>query len=197
MKDIWNARYSEKEFAYGENPNAFFKQEIDKLTPGKILLPAEGEGRNAVYAAKLGWDVTAFDISDKGKEKALELAEKHNTSINYLILSIDQIDSIKDMFDVIALIYTHLPPSVRKTFHQKLHSLLNSKGKIILEGFSKEQLNFNSGGPKDYGMLFSENEIKSDFSLLSNIIISKELIQLDEGKFHKGKASVIRAVGIR
>jgi hypothetical protein len=61
MIDFWNARYSAAEYAYGTEPNAFFKAQLDQLTPGRLLLPAEGEGRNAVYAAKKGWEVAAFE----------------------------------------------------------------------------------------------------------------------------------------
>lgn len=61
MEAFWNNRYKEKEFAYGIAPNQFFKESINKLKiKGTILLPAEGEGRNAVYAAKKGLKVTAF-----------------------------------------------------------------------------------------------------------------------------------------
>jgi len=59
-------------------PNHFFKEELDNVKPGNILLPAEGEGRNAVYAAKLGWNVLAFDDSASGKKKAKKLAEENN-----------------------------------------------------------------------------------------------------------------------
>ena len=77
----WNERYSKKEFAYGEQPNQFLKEQLENLPVGSILFPAEGEGRNAVYAAKLGWDVYAFDISIEGKNKAMKLAEANKVSI--------------------------------------------------------------------------------------------------------------------
>lgn len=52
--EFWNERYSANETVYGDKPNKFFKQFIDTHKPGKILLPAEGEGRNALYAASKG-----------------------------------------------------------------------------------------------------------------------------------------------
>ena len=73
--DRWNDRYSSEEFAYGTAPNNYLKEQLEKLKTGSILFPAEGEGRNAVFAAKLGWKVSAFDISAEGKNKALKLAE--------------------------------------------------------------------------------------------------------------------------
>lgn len=81
-KNKWDKRYSSEEFAYGEEPNKYLKQQLDKLKVGTILFPAEGEGRNAVYAALLGWNVFAFDISKEGKKKALQLAKSNNVMIN-------------------------------------------------------------------------------------------------------------------
>ena len=70
MREMWNKRYAQTDFVYGTEPNEFFEQQLLKLTPGKILLPAEGEGRNAVFAAKKGWEVYAFDSSIEAMKKA-------------------------------------------------------------------------------------------------------------------------------
>ena len=83
MIDFWNKRYIEEAFSYGIFPNVFFKQELDKLMPKSVLLPAEGEGRNAVYALRKGWDVTAFDFSSQAKKKAVRLAKSQRVRINY------------------------------------------------------------------------------------------------------------------
>lgn len=76
MSQFWNERYSQAEYVYGETPNVFFAAQLDKLSAGTIILPCEGEGRNAVYAASQGWEVKAFDASEAGQKKALLLAEK-------------------------------------------------------------------------------------------------------------------------
>ena len=83
MKEFWDARYKDSAFAFGEEPNEYFKEQISNLKPGKLLMPAEGEGRNAVFAAKLGWDVHAFDQSLNGQKKAMDLALKNKVNINY------------------------------------------------------------------------------------------------------------------
>ena len=82
--DFWNERYSSDEYVYGTEPNQFFKEQIQKINPsGRLLLPGEGEGRNAVFAAKLGWNVDAFDQSSVAKMKAETLAKLNNVKINY------------------------------------------------------------------------------------------------------------------
>ncbi|GAB2536933.1 hypothetical protein [Rufibacter soli] len=74
MQDFWNNRYHRHKSVYGAKPNEFFKAQLAGLKPGALLLAAEGEGRNAVYAAHQGWKVSAFDFSTTGKAKALQLA---------------------------------------------------------------------------------------------------------------------------
>jgi cyclopropane fatty-acyl-phospholipid synthase-like methyltransferase len=197
MTNIWNERYSSEEYIYGTEPNTFFAEKLIQIKPGKILLPAEGEGRNAVFAAKKGWHVTAFDNSIEGQKKALQLAEKESISISYQIDSYDSVNFPNEYFDCIALIYTHMPSEKRTVYHQKLASFLKSGGYLILEGFSKKQLQYNSGGPKDFEMLFSVEELKSDFNDCNIIQIEETETELKEGTYHDGKASVIRLFATR
>jgi SAM-dependent methyltransferase len=203
MKDFWNERYSNKAFAYGKEPNRFFKEMLDSLNlSGKVLLPAEGEGRNAVYAAKKGLDVLAFDISNEGKKKAELLAKQENVSINYKVNTLTELNLKPNSFDVIALIFAHFPADLKSEIHQQLSVLLKPNGILILEGFSKKHLEFqeknnNAGGPKNIKMLFSEEEIKNDFKDLEIISLEETTTVLKEGDFHNGFSSVIRFVGMK
>ena len=194
--DFWNERYGKKEFIYGTEPNNFFREQLDKLKPGKILLPAEGEGRNAVYAATLGWEVFAFDISEQGREKAMLLAKQQEVHINYEIASVLDYTSHKQ-FDVIVFCYTHFPIDIRKTAHKEMLQLLKKGGTIIFEAFAKAQLNNNSGGPKNEAMLFSIDEVKQEFTGLDFKILEEKTIELSEGNYHKGEAEVIRCIGVK
>jgi ubiquinone/menaquinone biosynthesis C-methylase UbiE len=98
MNDFWNERYASKDYVYGKEPNQYFKEQLKKLPPGKILLPAEGEGRQAIFAAKNEWNVTAFDLSTKGKDKADKLAKVNNVNINYIIASFQNIEFDNNSF---------------------------------------------------------------------------------------------------
>lgn len=196
----WNDRYSNAAFAYGEEPNNFFKEQIEKLNPGTILFPAEGEGRNAVYAAKLGWEAAAFDISEEGKNKALKLAEANNVTIDYKVGELETLNYQPEQFDAIALIYAHFPAEIKSALHRMLESYLRKGGNIIFEAFSKKHLEYLAvndkvGGPKDIESLFSIEEIKADFSNYEIIQLEEKEIELNEGLFHNGKGSVIRFIG--
>lgn len=201
MKEMWNSRYSSTEFAYGTAPNQFFKETLSQLKPkGKILLPAEGEGRNAVYAAKQGLDVTAFDISSEGKKKALRLAMTESVELKYEIGNLFVLDLVNEKFDLAALIFAHFPPPILSKYHNKIADLIKDDGMIILEGFSKNNLpirikNPKVGGPDKIDMLFSKESIAHDFSDFEIINLEEVEIELHEGSFHNGTAKVIRFIG--
>lgn len=196
----WDDRYSNDEFAYGVEPNNYLKEQLTKLSPGAILFPAEGEGRNAVYAARLGWTVSAFDISNEGKSKALKLAEKNNVSIEYKVGELETLNYKTGQFDAIALIYAHFPPKIKSLYHKAFDNYLKPGGIIIFEAFSKKHINYVTanekvGGPKDIESLFSIDEIRSDFPEYEIIELAEKEIELSEGLYHIGRGSVIRFTG--
>ena len=196
----WNERYSTEDFAYGEEPNNYLKEQLQKLDPGTILFPAEGEGRNAVFAAKLGWRVSAFDISVEGKNKALRLAKNNNVTLDYQVDELSNLNYNIGQFDAIALIYAHFPAAIKSLYHRSLDKYLRQGGVIIFEAFSKKHLDYLArnekvGGPRNIEMLFSIDEILSDFDNYEIVELDEKEIELNEGQFHKGKGSVIRFVG--
>ena len=196
----WNERYSTDEFAYGEQPNNYLKEQLEKLDIGAILFPAEGEGRNAVFAAKLGWSVSAFDISVEGKNKALRLAEANKVTIDYQVGELQTLNYDNEQFDALALIYAHFPAAIKSLYHKTLDKYLRRNGLVIFEAFSKTHIDYISknekvGGPKDIEMLFSIDELKSDFANYEIIELAEKEIELSEGQFHNGTGSVIRFVG--
>ncbi len=131
MKEFWDKRYSKSGYSYGEEPNEFLKKELSKLPVGIILFPAEGEGRNAVYAAKSGWKVYAFDQSIEAQKKAFQLAANNKVVINYDVGEFQTLKYKTDQFDAIALIYAHFPAKKKSEYHKKLISYLKKRGIII------------------------------------------------------------------
>jgi SAM-dependent methyltransferase len=195
--EFWDDKYSSCDCVYGLEPNMFFKNELEKLKPGRILLTGEGEGRNAVFAASLGWQVDAVDFSKTAKQKALEFAKKNSVVINYEVADLSTYNLKTDYYDAVALIFNHLKPDIRKKIHSSVFNSLKPNGKIILEAFEKEQLGKNSGGPQNIDMLYSVHELAQDFEKLTVIILEKKIIALDESKHHKGEAVVVRVVAVK
>ncbi|PKA04441.1 class I SAM-dependent methyltransferase, partial [Leptospira ellisii] len=164
----WNERYSGSEYAFGEEPNLYLEEKLKLLKPGAVLFAAEGEGRNAVFAAKLGWSASAFDISEEGRKKALRLAEKNQVTIDYRVGELDSLNFLPETFDAIALIYAHFPASIKSDYHKKLNRFLRVGGTVIFEAFGKKHIDYVTrdervGGPREAAMLFSQEEIRGDF----------------------------------
>jgi SAM-dependent methyltransferase len=196
----WDERYKEQEFAYGKEPNLFFKEWLLKFEPGSILMPADGEGRNGVFAACLGWKVTSFDLSTEGRSKALQLAKERQVELEYIVGDFKQLEFEKEIFDAVGLVYAHFSAEKKSIYHRKLDELIKPGGIVILEAFSKNhleliKLNPKVGGPRDINELFSKEEIRNDFKNYEILILEEEEILLYEGNYHNGKGSVVRFVG--
>ncbi|SDG75239.1 class I SAM-dependent methyltransferase [Psychroflexus sediminis] len=200
MKEFWNERFSKDEFIYGKKPNSFLKSEIDKISKrGIALFPLEGEGRNACYAAKQGWEVEAFDFSEAGKNKAMSLCNSQDVSISYDINKAEDFKFEENKYDLIALIYAHLNPELRKKFHKNVFKSLKPEGKVIVEAFHPNQLtgDYKSGGPKNREMLYSLDMLEKDFRDLAESQGEELEIDLNEGQFHRGKGFITRFTGVK
>lgn len=193
MREFWDERFAEPDYIYGIMPNAYFKQFIDSSDSGTLLLPAEGEGRNALYALQREWQVHAVDYSEEGRKKAIKLAKDNAFELKYSVADLAEWDEDVKV-DAIALLYAHFPPQLRSTIHSKLINKLKPGGTLVMEAFSKEQMQFNSGGPRNLEMLYSKSMLELDFSTLKIEYIEELEVEIDEGEYHKGKASVIRII---
>jgi 2-polyprenyl-3-methyl-5-hydroxy-6-metoxy-1,4-benzoquinol methylase len=197
MNNFWDQKFNLTPNLYGEKPNQFIEKELKKLPPGKILLPGEGEGRNALFAASSHWQVTAIDQSSIAKKHALKKAYGLGLDIDYQVTDIRDFHFEPETYDVVALIYFHLPENMRAEIHQKSVDALKKGGSIFIEGFGKDQLNYQSGGPKDIQMLYNLDDLKASFQGISWSEEFDGILDLDEGLGHKGAAHVIRLKGTK
>lgn len=198
MQDFWNQQYKSEEYFFGSEPNEFFKTFIDRLPPGRILLPGAGEGRNAVYAAEAGWEVDAFDFSPRAREKALRLAQEKDTNIGYSLQDARNFNCRKDYYDVVAIIFMQLPPEERRKFHQEIIRCLKPDGgNLYLLGFSKN----SSEGAGNTSSLnrysYTVNELANDFNELQIDLLQEEETELNEGTALQGTTGLIKLMGIR
>ena len=191
----WDDKFSSDEYYFGKEPNEFFKQEIDKLSKGRILMIGDGEGRNSVYAAKLGWDVDSIDISIAGKQKALKLANENNVVINYMVEDALKYNYPENTYNAVALIYFHVKEELRELLDKKIIDSLKENGSIILLVFAKERLK-NSGGPPNPEMLYELSDIAENFIDLEFKLLKKENSVRIKGKT-KEESTVIKFVGTK
>lgn len=196
MQNFWEARYKEAPYAYGTAPNEFFMQQLNKLpSRGSILLPMDGEGRNAVHAAQQGWEVTAFDYAAAAVQKAEKLAGEKGVSINFIQADAGLFDYGAGQYDAVALVFAHLPEPLRTHLHQSCVKALKPGGTLILEGFHLNQLNHPSGGPRQLDLLYTKEIIAQDFQPLQIALLEDLETHLSEGLYHVGSAHVVRFVG--
>lgn len=197
MQEMWDKRYADDAYIYGTEPNSFFAEQLAGLPAERLLLPAEGEGRNAVHAARKGWRVDAYDFSTKARDKAMGLAERHGVFIGYAIASHGDVSLPERGYDAIGLIFAHVHQSSRALLHRAMVDALAPGGRLILEAFSKEQVNRGTGGPTSVDMLYAEDELRADFSALTIDRLEAVEVELNEGTQHCGLASVLRLVAHR
>lgn len=196
MKDFWDERYGQSEYIYGQEPNVFFAEQLARLTPGKLLLPAEGEGRNAVFAAQKGWTVTALDYSEEGKKKAEQLAEQHGVSIDYQIADLLSYSFPANQFDAVAFVFAHFHKKDQPILLEKAVQSLQPGGTLIMEVFHHDQIGHPSGGPKTIDLLYHEEELAKQLSQckVKVLQLEKTATTLAEGSHHEGTAVVVRVV---
>jgi len=196
---FWDARFAEPGYKYGIEPNAFLRVQAAQFAPAaKVLLPGDGEGRNGVWLACQGHEVTAVDLSAVGLQKARAMAEQSGVAITTLEADLADWSPGHAQWDAVCLVFTHLPGSIRRSVHRKLAQGLRPGGRLVLEAFHPAQLTLRSGGPKDLDMLYTPAMLDADFAGLLRCELSWHGdTVLDEGPGHQGAAHVTRWVGSR
>ena len=199
-KEFWETRFGEEGFAYGDRPSRLLMgwQDTIRAACKTALVPACGEGRDAVWLAGLGLEVTAVDHSSAGLEKTRALAARHKVGLTTLEADLMDWDWPDGAFDLVAAMFVHMPPESRAWLHARMASALAPGGYLFLEGFTPEQLGYQekyaSGGPPVRDMLFSPDAIQSDFDGLSPLAFWTGVETLTEGRYHTGPAALLRAV---
>lgn len=194
---MWDERYDSDDYVYGTQPNDFLKQSAQKLPIGKTLCLGEGEGRNAVYLASLGHQVTAVDASAKGLEKARNLAVQKGVVIETVHADLnDYVIGIEE-WDVIVSIFFHVPEMLRKLVHEKVTSGLRKNGIYILEAYTPDQLHYATGGPSVREMMMDMASLEQELKGLT-LLHGKELVrEIHEGKFHHGMGAVVQLIAMK
>ncbi|MBU0473905.1 MAG: methyltransferase domain-containing protein [Bacteroidetes bacterium] len=188
----WNDRYGGSDFLFGKKPNEYFKSKLENLQIGKLYLPGDGEGRNAVYAAQNGWDVFSVDFSDVAIKRAQNFAEEKNVKVNIGFSNLITAELPQNEYDVLGVSFLHFNDENKKIVHNKLKESIKVGGYVILECFSEEQIKLNSGGPRKKDSLYTKEELKKYYTDFEYIELEETKIVLDESDGHRGDAYVVR-----
>ena len=190
--DQWDRRFDVERYLYGTEPVRFLEENIDRLPKGKALCLAAGEGRNAVWLAAQGYDVTAMDASPVGLEKAAALAAERGVTIRTEVGDLRHgYDMGESEYDLITDFYYHdtaMLPAVMRA--------LKPGGMFILQNFSIDQLETNRFGPKNPDYLVKPNELLGHFDGYRILFYEDTVVDLDEG-MHQGAGAVVRMIVLK
>ena len=185
-------------YLFGTKPNDFLKSVADRLAPNsRILCLADGEGRNGVYLASLGHQVTAVDQSRVGLEKAKKLAEQKQVAIDAIEADLAGYDLGNESWDCIVSIFFHIPPDLRDRIYPRIITALKPGGLLILESYTPEQLKHGTGGPPIADLMLTKEGLANYFSEMSPEHLEELDREVIEGTGHTGMASVVQLLAVR
>jgi SAM-dependent methyltransferase len=190
----WDERYSEAGYAYGDVPNDFLREVAPKLSVGRVLCLGEGEGRNAVFLAEQGHQVTAVDLSEVGLAKASALATERGVALTTVHANLSDYVIEPGAWDTIVSIWCHLPSPLRRRVYAQVVSGLKAGGHFVLEAYTPRQLQLKTGGPPVVDMLLELKDLREDLPGFT-FEIGRELDrEVNEGRFHHGLSAVVQVL---
>ena len=194
--DRWNERYSASDYIFGTAPNAFLASQRNLFRPGqRALCVADGEGRNSVWLAEQGLDVSAFDFSPTGVDKARKLAASRGVKVHYEVSTVYDWSWPAAAFDVVAAIFVQFAdPPMRRFLFERMARALRPNGLLLIEGYTPKQLEFGTGGPKQLDQLYTEELLRGAFPGFEVLHLRQYEAELDEGSRHRGPSAVIDLV---
>jgi len=190
----WNLRYSDEEYFYGTTPNDFLRENAHLIPRGSVLCVADGEGRNSVFLATTGRDVSSVDISDVGVAKTKKLASEKGVSVDAQVGDLADFDLGRNKWQGVISIFAHLPISLRQDLHRRVIDSLAPGGVVLLEAYTVDQIGRGTGGPQVPELLMGAESLSQEFSSLEIIHLKELERDVVEGSGHTGLAAVVQLI---
>jgi SAM-dependent methyltransferase len=192
----WDQRYDRPDYLFGEEPNAFLARQAELVKRHKqALAVADGEGRNGVWLAEQGLQVTSIDASAIALAKAERLAARKHVSVTAQRIDIADYDWPAERFDLVVAIFIQFaPPALRDEIFAGIIRALAPGGTLLLQGYRPEQLAYGTGGPQQVEQLYTEALLRDRFAELDIISLACHDSELQEGAGHGGMSALIDLV---
>ena len=191
---MWDQRFSQRVYVYGTCPNDFLRDAIANKPKGKVLCLADGEGRNGVYLAQQGHEVTSVDISSAGLQKARDLANKRGVSIQTIVADLHIFDMGQNQWDAIVSIFCHLPTPTRLAVHKRVIKGLKPGGLFLLEAYTPAQIALGTGGPRAEDLLMTLSDLQAELCGMELVHACELERDIHEGILHNGRSSVVQVI---
>ncbi|MBT3701856.1 MAG: class I SAM-dependent methyltransferase [Alphaproteobacteria bacterium] len=195
-KDLWNRRYEADGFLFGREPNAFVKSQAHLFKAGMdVLSIADGEGRNGVYVARQGANVTSVDFSEAAQEKARGLADEHGVEVTFEQRDVYNWDDVTGDFDVVLAIFIQFaPPEKRGKLFEDIKRLVKPGGLVVMQGYRPEQVDFKTGGPPNAENMYTAELLRNAFPDFDIQHLVEHDSVVDEGIGHSGLSALVDMV---
>ena len=164
----WNSRYAATDLVWGSEPNQFVVAELEGVTPqGRALDLACGEGRNAIWLAGQGWNVTAIDFSEVAIARAGKLAERRGVHVEWLCEDLVVYEPPQRAFQLVVIAYLQIPGAELRRVLAHAATALAPGGNLLLIGHALRNLSEGVGGPQDPAVLWNPDELRATLESLS------------------------------
>ncbi len=195
---MWEERYgSTDDYVYGTEPNDFLVEAVAGIQPGHAMCLADGEGRNSVYLAQLGFTVSAVDLSEAAVVKARKLAEQRGVVIDARQGDLAQLDLGEGTYDLIVSIFAHCDEATRIDLHRRVVRALRPGGRLVLEAYTPEQIGRGTGGPQERSLTMDLERLRRELEGLELDVAVERLRPVHEGPLHTGEGAVVQLVARR
>lgn len=194
---MWDERYNRDDYVYGTEPNDFLREQVARISGSRVLCLAEGEGRNAVFLAERGFQVTAVDASSVGLAKAQRLAEQRGVKIETIHADLADFDIEPGRWDAVVSIFCHVPPPIRKSLHRKVVAGLRAGGVLLLEAYTPDQIELGTGGPQVAELTMQLVDLYDELAGLQFEYAQQLRREVVEGALHTGVGAVVQVVAVK
>jgi SAM-dependent methyltransferase len=196
MTDFWDERYGVDDYVFGEAPNAFLASRVDDVRRHRrALAVADGEGRNGVWLAEQGLEVTSLDASRVGLAKARKLAEKRGVDLTTVQTDLAEYAWPERAFDLVVGIFIQFAdPPLRRAIFSGMERTLTPGGTLLLEGYRPEQIGFGTGGPRQVEKMYTRELLQEAFAGLEILYLREYDAEIAEGGAHNGLSALIDLV---
>ena len=194
---MWDERYGEAHYIYGTEPNDFLREHVNELPRGKVLCLADGEGRNSVFLAEQGFDVTAVDASRVGLDKGRQLATARQVVVHQVHADLADFALGHEQWDAIVSIFCHVPPPLRVVLHKHVVAALKPGGVLLLEAYTPDQISHGTGGPPDPALTMSAAGLRRELEGLRFKHLHETERDVVEGTHHTGLGAVVQCIAAK
>lgn len=194
---FWDERYASVDWAFGTEPNDFLREQAAQLPGGPVLCIGDGEGRNGVYLASLGHEVTSVDLSEVGLAKARRLAAERGVNLTTVVADLAEFQPGQAQWSAVVSIFCHLPCAIRAIAYPRLVASLAPGGVFLLESYTPDQIGRGTGGPSDPDLMNKPAQLTQELAGLEVLHLWEGERDVVEGPFHSGRAAVVQYLGRR